>query len=397
METYRFTLRLVLVLLTLTGLPACSVPRVGATPSRDTLQGFGMQQLQEITTPTTVSITSELPGEIQVISYPDPEVAIDSITSGSGGAADTLVAYEADVVLKKLAGGNVSIQAKAGKGRVPERLLLHVRVPHGSSIVINPSSVSSPAVTIDVIIAGEVKDVTAQVHQGNLTVRGATGNFDLSTGHGSISIDQRDRDGLNHSFELRANEGGITLFALNAKVNASTTNGSIQFVGTLRTADGGTSDNTLSEFNVKGAGDVSVALPGSAHFRYRAFGGARVIIDLAREAEPCGLLRRADYDFRRRPTSEGELGRIEIGGAITNTNQVQGTVGDGIIYFDTNRKAITVFDPPNPPPRSGGPSGSNTVGDCGRLSTDRLAANVDFTARAESGSIWIHQIKMKRQ
>jgi hypothetical protein len=168
-------------------------------------------------------------------------------------------------------------------------------------------------------------------------------------------------------------------------------------VGTLLTANEAPDGNALSEFTVKGAGDISISLPDSAHFRYRVFGAARVSTDLAREAEPCGIMLSPDYDFRRRPTAASETGRIDIGGTFTTTSQVQGTVGDGIIYFETNRKLITVFDPPNPPARSGGTSAGGTVGDCGRLTTKRLAvANIDFIARAESGSVWIHQIKMRK-
>ena len=384
MGTYIFILRLVFVLLSLTGLTACSVSRAGATPSNTvSLDGFSAQQLL-VSAPVPVKIVSELPGEIQVISYPTQEVALDTISTRSNSAENTAALPESKVTLEFKDGG-VSIQALPGEP-APEHVVLHVRVPQGSSIEVN-----SPRVATNVTVAGEVKNVRVQIQQGDIVVRGATGDLDLRTERGAISVDEHDTQ--NHTLELHAKEGGITLFALNAKVVASTTNGPIRFVGTLIPAG---ESNTISEFTVTGTGDISVALPDSARFRYRAFGGSRVVTDIAQNTEPCGLVSSRDYDFRRRALTSGELGRVEVGGAITTTNQVLGTYGKGVLYFETNRKIITVFDPPNPPPRSGGPAGRGTVGDCGQLSNENLAvANIDFIARAESGSIWIHQIKMR--
>ena len=380
----------ILILLLLPGTTACSVPRAGATPSSDvSLNVFGAQQLL-VSSPVPVTIVSELSGEIQVISYPVAEVAVDSITTGRGNTEDAvaLQAQQTNNVVLQFKDGGVLIQAQPGEA-VPERILLHVRVPNGSSIIVD-----SPRAAASVIVAGETRDVRVQVRQGDIDVRGATGNLDLRTERGSIVVDHR--DGQNRTLELHANEGEIALFALNAKVQASTTNGSIQFIGTLREMNGNAIGNFLSEFTIKGKGNISVALPNNTKFRFRAFGGANVLTDLARDAEPCGLVSSPDYDFHRRLLKVGDAGRIEVGGTFTNTSQVQGIYGNGILYFETDRNLITVFDPPNPLPRSGGSSAGGTIGDCGRLTTENLAvANTEFTVRADSGSIWIHQIKMR--
>ncbi len=389
MNMRRFNLWLILTLSLLAGLTACSVSTANATPSGIAADVFAAQQLR-VSAPARVTIVSELPGEIQVISYPGTEVAIDVVTTGRGATEDEALLQAlqgSNLTLKPQGDGGALIQALPGES-MPERILLHVRVPPGSTI-----AVEAPRVATNVIIAGETKDVKAQVQQGDISVRGATGDLNLRTERGSITVDEH--DGQNHTLELHANTGAITLFALNARILASTTNGSIRFIGTLREANGQPNGNALSEFTVKGTGDITVALPDSMKFRYRAFGGARVTTDLAHTAEPCGFVRSPDYDFSRRLLSAGETGRIEVGGTFTNTSQVQGTVGNGIVYFETDRKMITIFDPPHPPARSGGPAASGFIGDCGRFTTENLAANVDFTARADSGSIRIRQIKMK--
>ncbi len=378
MDLHCFGNWLILLLVSATGLTACGVPTANATPNTSvTADTFSAQQLP-VSTAVPVTIISELPGEIQVISYPAQEVAIDAVSTDAENVS-------ARVTLEFKNGG-VLIQALNG-GNAPDRLLLHVRVPHGSSV-----EVDAPRAAVEVVITGEVKNARVQLHQGNIVVRSATGDLNLRTDRGSIDADEHDDRG--HTLELHANEGWINLFALNAKVVASTTNGSIQFVGTLLTASG--ESNNISEFTVTGAGDISIALPDNAKFRYRAFGGSRVVTDVARNTESCGLVSFPNYDFRRRALTGGDLGRIEVGGPITTTNQVLGTYGQGIVYFETNRNLITVFDPPNPPQRSSGPSGRGTIGDCGRLNTENLAvANIDLTAHADSGSIWIHQIDMK--
>lgn len=380
----------ILTLLLLMWTTACNASPAGATPSSDvSLDVFGAQQLP-VSAPVTVTIVSELSGEIQVVSYPAAEVAVDSITTGRGNTEDAaaLQAQQTNNIALQFKDGRVLIQAQLGEA-VPERILLHVRVPNGSSIIVD-----SPRAAASVIIAGETKGIRVQVRQGDITVRGASGDLDLRTERGSIVVDHRDDQ--NRTLELHANEGGIALFALNAKVQASTNNGSIQFIGTLREMDGNSIGNFLSEFAIKGKGNISLALPNNTKFRFRAFGGAKVITDLARNAEPCGLVSSPDYDFHRRLLKQGDAGRIEVGGTFTNTSQVQGIYGNGILYFETDRNLITVFDPPNPLPRSGGSSAGGTIGDCGRLTTENLAvANTEFTVRADSGSIWIHQIKMR--
>jgi hypothetical protein len=381
----------ILALLLLVWSSACTVSRAGATPgSVVALDAYGAQHLS-VTPPVRVTIVSEFPGEIQVISYPAAEVAVDSITTGQDNSVDgaALQALQAnDGVDLQFQDGGVLIRAQSNEV-VAARLLLHVRVPNGSSV-----TVDSPQAAANVSIAGETRDVRVQVRGGDITVRGATGDLTLKTGQGSIIVDQHDNQ--HHTLELRASEGGIALFALNARVQASTTNGSIQFIGTLREMDGNSSGNALSEFTVKGQGNVSVALPSHAKFRFRAFGGASVIADLAREAEPCGLVSLPNYDFRRRLLNTGDAGLIEVSGAFTNTSQVQGVYGNGILYFETDRNVISIFDPSNPPARSDGPSAHGTVGDCGRLNNANLsAANIDFTLRADSGTIWIHQINMR--
>jgi hypothetical protein len=393
MSARYFKVRPVLLFLLLaTGLSGCTVSTAKATSNFSvSAEVFDAQQLI-VAGPLPVTIVSDLPGEIQVVSYPVPEVAIDVITTGQGASEDeaTLQARRGVSITMQYKDGGVLVQVLRAENSA-NRAVLHVRVPDESSIF-----VESPQANAHVAISGSIKDAKIRIQQGDVVVRGAAGNLDVKTGRGAITVDER--SGEVRALDLQANAGNITVFALNAKVTARTTDGSIRFVGTLRATSGSLDQgDTRSEFAVNGAGDITVALPDNAKFRYRAFGGARVISDVARDVEACGFISSTVYDFlRRRSSGAAEVGRVEFGGTYTNTSQVQGTLGNGIAYFETNRNLLTIFDPANPPARSGGPAASGFVGDCGRFTTANLAvANIDFTVRADLGTIWIHQINMR--
>ena len=356
---------------------------------------FGARHLQ-IAPGETVKIENDVGGDVQVTAYPADEVGLDYILTGWGNTEDQATAEALSNLTVTLEHGSsgavIWARLSNNPGPAPNAqnsVLLHVRVPQTSHVDVH-------ALWGNVQIVGAVQSATVHTNGGDITVQGVTGPLSLTTGHGAIVADERDSNPVH--LELRASGGNITVYALIATVVAQTTNGSIQFVGTLQESSENAPQFTGSGFKTSGKGNIVVALPNTLKYRFRAFGGARVLTDFALDAEPCGMFigQVSEYDFSRRK-AVGNFGRVEVSGVFTQTSQVQGTMGDKIFYFETDRTTVTIFDPPNHPPRAASPAASGTIGDCGRMTTPNLAvARTDFTAQADSGDIWIHQIDMQK-
>ncbi len=360
---------------------------------------FGARQLPA-PPGATVTINSDLNGDVQVIAFPADEVALDYVMTGWGSTENDAAAEAASnltVTLEPAANG-VLIWARLNNdpGQVPNpqnSVQLHVRVPQSSHVVVE-------SVLGNVTVLGAVQSASVHTGGGDIVARGATGPLRLITNHGSIVADERSPQPVR--LELRTTGGNITIFALMATVVAHTTNGSIRFVGTLGEADANQPESAQSEFKTSGNGAVVVALPDTLTYQFRAAGSARVLADFAPEVEPCGLLDSptGEYDLRMRQTA-GYFGRIEATGAITPTNYLEGTLGQGVFFFHTDHKLITIYDPSNHPPREkarekGAPT-SGMIGYCGRFNDANVKdVKTFFTVQTGSGDIWIHQIKMQK-
>jgi hypothetical protein len=390
MFSHRFSL-LIMFVCVAWWLSGCQDNLPGSSPADDPPSDiFGAKQLQ-VASGATVTIDNRINGEVQVTAYPGNEVALDFVVTGYGTSEDLATAEALHgilVTLESVPGGVqvLSRQNPAAPGALnpQDHILLHLRVPQTSPVDVKGTNGN-------IKVEGVQQPVTVHTNAGTITARGIAGDLTLSTEQGPIDVDERDvRDAPARHLSLKATGGNISIFAVSVSVDATATNGSIQFVGTLIG-----SDNT---FTASGTGNVVVALPNRIYYRYRALGGTRVLTDFPNDVEACGNLgETGDYDFSMRPSSS-ELGRAEIAGDFTTTSLVQGTMGKGVFFFETDRKTAAFFEPLNQAPRTPGPAPSRGwVGDCGRVTTPNLdAAKIDFTARADTGDIWIHQIAAQK-
>ncbi len=360
------------------GIPPASDP-----PS----EVFGAKQLH-VASGSAVTIDNRINGEVQVTAYSGDEVALDFVVTGYGMSEDLATAEALHGILVTMESVPSGVQvlsrpdpAARGPLNPQDHILLHVRVPQTSPVDVRGANGN-------VEVEGVQQPVTVQTSAGTITARGVAGDLTLSTGQGSIEVDERDAPARH--LALKAAGGNINIFAVSVSVDATATNGSIQFVGTLV--------GSANSFIASGGGNVVIALPNRIYYRYRALGGKRVLTDFPNDVETCGNLgKTGDYDFSMR-SSSSELGRAEIAGTFTTASLVQGTMGDGLFYFETDRKTVTFFEPLDQATRTPGPAPSRGwVGDCGRVNTPNLdAAKIDFTARADTGDIWIHPIAIQK-
>jgi hypothetical protein len=202
-------------------------------------------------------------------------------------------------------------------------------------------------------IYGNVGKVTAAISErGNVEVRGADGNVNLSTQRGSIIADIMP----GHDIMARAAEGSIDVHAGQALVSAATTNGNIRFHGTLRAG-------RTHQFTITGTGSIDVAVPpypdantSQQVYRVVAATSANPIIV---EYPPRGVINGSEgpalpicgfihssgpYDYHVENTP-AQMGRIEITPVVTRTYFFSGTLGTTYFRFDTNQTQVSFFTP----------------------------------------------------
>ncbi len=231
--------------LALTGC-APSAPR-GGTASADVLYAFSRAIPRNTT--ALPAISNLLNGDIIVVTGSEGEVALDAFATGNGPSRETARILADKGVAINNADNGISIRRAEGlNGQEVAALTkdwLHVRVPPDRDLP--PISVG----TGNIEVYGRVGKVTAVISEtGDIRVRGANGDVNLTTQKGSIIADIM----AGHAIKANAKEGNLDICAVGAFVTASTTNGWVRFIGTLQ---GGQTHT----FSTTGAGSIQIALP----------------------------------------------------------------------------------------------------------------------------------------
>jgi len=300
----------------------------------------------------SLRVFNQVGGGITIFTGLNGEVAADVIATGFGAALESAL-EEADSHFNLTNTGS-EIRVEAAGANQQDSAQLHVRVPPDSSL----ANITIPRG--DVGVYGRMLSVTASITQsGSIHVFGASGDINLSTGQGSITAELA--PGTNNVTVL-SHGGGITVVALSAFLNASTTNGDIRFLGTLR------SDRRHS-IAISGTGNIDLALPpyqpvrpgqpvpklAQPYWISATTSGSPIMADypptVTFEGELtaltiCGFIHSpGPYDYHIENTPVRHFGRIEVSPALTGTFYFSGTLGADYYRFDTDRPNILIYAP----------------------------------------------------
>jgi hypothetical protein len=324
---------------------APSAPRSGNV-SADAF--FSFSRVIPHSTVTLPGISNQLNGDIIVVTGNEDELALDAVATGSGQSR------EADRIL---AGNRVAINnadngifirrvdgLSAAEAGALTRGWLHLRVPPDRDLP------TLGVGTGNIEVYGRVRNVTAIItNTGDIRVRGANGDVDLTTQKGSIIADIMG----GKTIKANAKEGNLDICAVDAFVTAATTGGWVRFIGTLQ---GGKTHN----LSTTGAGSIQIAVPaypeghpaGQVYrvtatttnnsinteypaYRYRS----EVSLPI------CGFIYgNGPYDYHVENTA-ANTGRIEVSPALTITYFYTGTLTDTYYRFDTNQTYVSFFTP----------------------------------------------------
>jgi hypothetical protein len=299
----------------------------------------------------SIRVFNQVGGSVNIFTGRNEEVAADVIATGFGAALEPAL-EEADSHFNLTNTGN-EIRVEAAGANQQDSAQLHVRVPPGSSL----ANITIPRGNVGVY--GRVDGVTASITQtGSINVFGASGNINLSTGQGAITAELA--PGTNNVTVL-SHGGGITVVALSALLNASTTNGDIRFLGTLR--------NDRHSIAISGTGNIDLALPpyqpvrtgqpvpklAQPYWISAATSGSPIMADYPPTVTfegkltaltICGFVHSTGpYDYHIENTPVRHFGRIEVSPAVTGTIYFSGTLGNNYYRFDTNRPNVLIYAP----------------------------------------------------
>jgi hypothetical protein len=386
-------------------LAACDEPPgKSASPSRSGTpidpEAYGAMP-RALPAVSVVRVDNEFGGDIIITAHELPqakEVALD-YTAFSTGPDPVLAAAEArravDVRLDYDPSGRVIIWTAGALGQPPragQSVRLHVRVPRGVDLDLTTRAGR-------IVVSGEVRHVLASATD-RIEVHGAIGDLTLVTLAGGIVAD----GGNGQRIDTRSQNGDVTIFSTDARVTAVITGtGGVEFVGTLAGRD-----NSF----LTATGPITVALPEDVPYSFLATApGGRLLTDFrpnrasANSVRPvCGMVFSGQaYDYRVRYLDD-IYSHLDV--AFANVGSyVSGTLSADAYYFFTDRSDVT-FHTPFPQAihilaenrrssadvdRPGQPLG---VSEC---STPLPETDVRFTARTNSGLIYIHHILMRRQ
>ncbi len=294
-----------------------------------------------------VSVTNEVGGDIVIITGSNEEVAPDATVTGAQASVEgARVEAQEHITLTNvvLANGMAQVQLiRQGEMNTKDSAALHVRVPSGANL----NEVSTHAGNIGVY--GPVENVTAVItDSGDIEVLGGTGNVNLLTESGSITIDLVPE---GETITAKAQNGAIDIHAVKAQVSASTTKGDIRFVGTLRSGE-------PHSFTTTEGGNIVIALPAypdgqSAAYRIHAQTSTQPIItDYPADRKDgkgplaiCGVIYSPGpyrYYIEQTPV---RFGRLEISPSLTTTLHFTGTLTSEYYRFDTDQPQVSVFTP----------------------------------------------------
>ena len=348
------------------------------------LQGDPPQEVFDSTQlaagPSAITIDANLPAKIEVVAYPVDEVGLDYIAQGWGDTeADAAAeAHQNIAVTMTPLNSGIQISARSVQTNPKDSVILHVRVPRTSSVVVMAVKGG------DIDLLGEMNSVTASTLNGNINLRGATGSAQLTTSHGNIVVDNRSLGGKATQIKLSAEAGNITLFSVGSVVAASTTEGNIRFIGSLSGTD--------NQFSTTGDGSVLLALPANISYSFVATGGSQVVADLMPATLVCGMVANSESVMHAK-LSPDILGYIDIAGIVTGTNYISGTMKldpSNYFRFNTNRSELTRHSPAT----AEQPNGPNTANVFWSSKCDALnqqeRGQVQFSVHAEKGIIALH-------
>jgi hypothetical protein len=300
-----------------------------------------------------MNVVNQVGGSITIVTGGNDEITADMTAIGVGANLEQALEEADGHIILTNTGNEVRVEEVAG-ANPQDRAQLHVRVPPGINL---------PGITIpqgNVGVYGKVGNVTAAITEtGNINLLGASGVINLSTGQGSILADLA--PGSNN-VTARASGGSIDIVALTATVNATMTNGNVQFVGSLR-------NDRRHNIAINGTGNIDLALPAylpveigqpvqklAQPYRINATTSGRSIMT---DYPPtvtfqgkltaltiCGFTHsNGPYDYHIEITPVLHFGRIEVSPALTGTSYFSGTLGNNYYRFDTNRPNGLIFAP----------------------------------------------------
>jgi hypothetical protein len=298
---------------------------------------------------TLPNVLNRLNGDIIIDTGRPDEVAVDAVVTGMGKTREAArILASTRVVLTNNADRVEIRRLDDSDAALLARAWLHLRVP---------PEIDLPAIGVgtgNIEVDGGVGKVTATITDaGDIRVRGANGDVALTTQKGSIIADVMP----TRSIIAHAKEGNLDLCTVGANVDASTTNGWVRFIGTLR---GGQTHNLVTT----GAGSIQIAVPaypkdhpaGQVYRVTASTAGNSINIEFPayrfkgdgqlQNALPiCGFIYSSGpYDYHVENTS-ASTGRIEVTPVVTGTYFYTGTLDDAFYRFDTNQTQIAFYSP----------------------------------------------------
>jgi hypothetical protein len=331
---------------------ASAVVRQPARQSAAPAQPFPLEVFDAESLPSSVgagmvTIETDLPAEITVVAFPSPDIGLDYMTQG-GGNSEQAAAAEAhtnvSVTLSSVTGGAL-IWARLlnPNANANDRVRLHVRVPHNTSLVVKATKGG------DITVSGEVGSVHAHTPVGTITVDNVIGPLQLTTENGSINVDAYASPQSNQvqPIELHARNGDINLTAVGANVLAETTGGNIRFIGSLN------GDN--NSFATTGNGRVLAALPNDLTYSFDVENRQRVVNDFMPSTLICAMATSPDTRIwaQQSPDLIGQM--VASDPVITTTTRsfksVAGRYRSGnqperpYLYFEDKHSQVTRFSP----------------------------------------------------
>lgn len=350
---------------------------------------FDATTIKGVNSGQLVTLVNELPGEIQVVAYPDDpntpdnEITMDYARTGWGEKTEDQAADEAEqhiVVTMQNELSGIEIRVKSQNANPNDTVVLHVRVPPRTPLKITNTRGNS-------VVIGEFNYVEAQMTQaGNIEVRGAVGKLSLKTPAGNISVDEMGQPSdQSGSLDLETGKGNISMYAVGVNVKATASNGDIQFVGSLMA-------NQPNYFETKGKGNITLALPDDVSYTFDATGGDKVVNDFVPSSIVCGEAPpTATLDYHAEPIP-GQIGHVNITYQSTTTHHISGTMmaqNHYYLFHLTDGKVAKYLPASSPPLQAGG---ALWTPECGKIDTGAVSP-VKFQAwAAPSGSISIRLI-----
>jgi hypothetical protein len=378
MNTYRVVKPVVIFCLAfaLIGCTGDGLKRALGDPPKEI---FDAQTIEHVPSGRLVTIVNELPGDIQVIAYPDDpatpdnEITMDYARTGWDEKSEEKAAAEAEqhiAVTMQDEPSGIEIHVTAQNVNPSDTVVLHVRVPPRTPLKIT-------SVHGNCVIMGEFNYVEAQT-AGNIEVRGAVGKLALKTTAGNIVVDevgqQPDQSGR---LDLETGKGNISIYAVGVNIKATASNGDIRFIGSLMA-------NRESYFETKGKGNIVLALPDDVSYTFDAIGGNKVVNDFAPSSIVCGKAPpTAALDYHAEPIP-GQVGHVDVTYQSTTTHRIRGTMmaqNHYYLLYLTDGK-VAKYIPTSASVQQAG--GALWTAECEKIDTT-VTSPVKFQAQAAAG------------